>query len=175
MIHKVKISKAPKGLLENLQYYNIDTSPSRSLKKKEAENLFEEAKDRFFNFNESKWPLKPCLEFINLHNLAPHEFIVFFEHLFSIYFENKTTGQKIACDLIKTLKTSKKFNSSGIRNKRIQLQKDANAKELINAFKDINSKFLEFSQEDMVKFIFKNINTGYTYSTLRRIYMDNNN
>lgn len=135
--------------------------------------VFNDFKRISYDSQNYKWSLKECLSFLNqIPNLGTHEFINILIELKDEYYSHRKKRGKIGLEkFIHRLESSKKFMQSKYEFYGIKLKDNKVTYEFIRDLKQLH-KHLNISQNDFVKFVFKNFKTELTESTLRRYYYD---
>lgn len=149
--------------------YNHDTLFNED----EGQELFQTVQEKFFFGEKSNyWKIKPCKLFIDFYSIAPKQFITFLEALFKYRhpYAISDNGRKGAFMFIKKLKISKSFGFNFTKQFKVR-KEDRN--DFLRDMKVIKQKYnLGKSQEDWIRLIFNEVDTGYSYNTLRKTYID---
>lgn len=139
----------------------------------EGMDLFQTIQEKFFFGEKSNyWKIKPCKLFIESYSIAPIQFITFLDALFKFRypFAIADNGHKGAFMFIKKLETSKSFGFNFAKQFKVRKEDRIN---FLRDMKSIKQKYhLGKSQEDWIRLIFNEVDTGYSYNTLRKTYID---
>lgn len=139
----------------------------------DADAVFRDFKQIVYDPKSYKWSITSCLKFLtNLTDVKPANFLAHLQELNNKLNNNKNIRGKVGFEkFIFRLKSSNKFMYSKYDFYGIKLNDDVDTFEFIRDLKILH-KHLDISQNNFIKFVFKNFQTGFTESTFRRYYYD---